>query len=118
MFNWSDQSNKTMDSFGVEQSASTQRMNINGSINYSHMRFAGVRGLRYNMLFVADSRLRDDRLYGDFNSEPNRSRFSLTNRVDYQIGLLNFRVSLTNNDMGGKKNALLFFQVTRQIGSY
>ena len=35
-----------------------------------------------------------------------------------QIGLLNFRLSLTNNDMGGKKNALLFFQVTRQIGSY
>jgi len=118
MFTWSDQTNKSMDAFGVQQSVNSQRMNINGSVNYNNMRFAGVRGLRYNLLFVADSRLRDDRLYGNFNAEPNRSRFSLTNRLDYQIGLLNFRLSLTNNDQGGKKNALLFFQVTRQIGSY
>lgn len=118
MFTWSDQTNKSMDAFGVQQTVNSQRMNINGSINYNNMRFAGVRGLRYNLLFVADSRLRDDRLYGNFNAEPNRSRFSLTNRLDYQIGLLNFRLSLTNNDQGGKKNALLFFQVTRQFGSY
>lgn len=118
MFNWSDQTNKTMDSYGVPQTMNSQRMTLNGSANYSHMRFAGVRGLRYNVLFAADTRLRDDRLYGNFNTEQDRSRFSLTNRLDYAIGLLNFRLSLTNNDLGGKKNALLFFQVTRQIGSY
>jgi hypothetical protein len=118
MFSWSDQSNKSMDAFGVEQTVNSQRMNINGSVNYNNIRFAGVRGLRYNLLFVADSRLRDDRLYGNFDTAQDRSRFSLTNRLDYVIGLLNFRLSLTNNDLGGKKNALLFFQVTRQIGSY
>ncbi|WP_265943538.1 hypothetical protein [Dechloromonas sp. A34] len=118
MFNWSDQTNQTQDSFGLAQTMNSERMTLNGSVNYSHLRFAGVRGLRYNVLFAADTRLRDDRLFGDVNAEQDRSRLSLTNRLDYAIGLLNFRLSLVNNDAGGKKNALLFFQVTRQFGSY
>jgi hypothetical protein len=118
MFNWSDQSNQTLDAYGVPQTMNTQRMTINGSASYSHLRFAGVRGLRYNLLFAADTRLRDDRLYGNFNTDQDRSRLSLTNRLDYTLGLLNFRLSLMNNEVGGKKNALLFFQVTRQIGAY
>jgi hypothetical protein len=28
------------------------------------------------------------------------------------------RLNAALNDVGGKKNALLFFQVTRQIGAY
>ncbi|HXE39864.1 MAG TPA: hypothetical protein VN639_15475 [Azonexus sp.] len=118
MFNWSDQTNQTQDAFGVPQTVNNQRMTLNGAVNYSHLRFANVRGLRYNLLFAADSRLRDDRLYGDFNAQQDKSRLSLTNRLDYAVGLLNFRLSLVNNDTGGKKNALLFFQVTRQFGSY
>lgn len=118
MFNWSDQTNQTQDAFGLAQTMNSERMTLNGSVNYSHLRFANVRGLRYNLLFAADTRLRDDRLFGDFNTEQDRSRLSLTNRFDYAIGLLNFRLSLVNNDAGGKKNALLFFQVTRQFGSY
>ncbi|MBI2276385.1 MAG: hypothetical protein HYU74_03420 [Dechloromonas sp.] len=118
MFNWSDQTHQTQDSFGLAQTMTSERMTLNGSVNYSHLRFANVRGLRYNLLFAADSRLRDDRLFGDLNADQGRSRFSLTNRLDYAIGLLNFRLSLVNNDAGGKKNALLFFQVTRQFGSF
>lgn len=118
MFTWTDQTHQTVDAFGTQTNTSTQRMSINGSATYSHQRFADIRGLRYNLVFAADNRLRDDRLYGNFNTEQDRSRYSLTNRLDYQIGLLNFRLSLVNNDVGGKKNALLFFQVTRQIGSY
>lgn len=118
MFNWTDQTNQTFDAFGLPQTMSNQRMTLNGSANYSHLRFWGVRGLRYNLLFAADTRLRDDRLYGNFNTDQDRSRLSLTNRLDYTIGLLNFRFSLVNNETGGKKNALLFFQVTRQIGAY
>jgi len=119
MFNWTDQTHQTQDAFGLPQTQNNQQATLNGSVNYSHQRFAGVRGLRYNLLFAADTRLRDDRLYGNFNTEQqDRSRLSLTNRFDYSIGLLNFRLSLVNNEVGGKKNALLFFQVTRQIGSY
>lgn len=118
MFSWSDQSYQSVDAFGVPITQASQRMTMNGSAAYSHQRFAGVRGLRYNMVFTADTRLRDDRLYGNVNGEIDRARFSLTNRLDYRIGLLDFRLSLMNNEMGGKKNALLFFQVSRQIGSF
>lgn len=118
MFNWSDQSYQTTDAYGLPVNQSSQRMTLNGSAAYSHLRFAGVRGLRYNLIFAADSRLRDDRLYGNVNGEVDRARFMLTNRLEYRIGLLDFRLSLVNNDVGGKKNALLFFQVARQIGSY
>ena len=118
MFNWSDQSFKTVDSFGVPVTQNAQHMTLNGSASYNHLRFAGVRGLRYTFSFAADTRLRDDRLYGNTNSEIDRARFTLTNRLEYRIGLLDFRLSLINNEVGGKKNALLFFQVSRQIGSF
>jgi hypothetical protein len=118
MFNWSDQSFKTVDSFGIPVTQNAQHMTLNGSASYNHLRFAGVRGLRYTLSFAADTRLRDDRLYGNTNSEIDRARFTLTNRLEYRIGLLDFRLSLINNEVGGKKNALLFFQVSRQIGSF
>lgn len=118
MFNWSDQSFKTVDSFGIPVTQNAQHMTLNGSAAYNHMRFAGVRGLRYTLTFAADTRLRDDRLYGNVNGEVDRARFTLSNRLEYRIGLLDFRLSLVNNEVGGKKNALLFFQVSRQIGSY
>lgn len=118
MFNWADQSYQTVDAFGMQTMQTSQRMTLNGMAAYSHQRFASVRGLRYNLIFTADSRLRDERLYGNVNGEVERSRYSLTNRLEYRVGLLDFRLSLINNDAGGKKNALLFFQVARQIGSY
>ncbi len=118
MFNWSDQTFQTVDAFGFPVNQNTERMTVNGSAAYSHLRFAGVRGLRYNLIFAADTRLRDERLFGNVNGDVDRARFSLTNRLEYRIGLLDFRLSLINNEVGGKKNALLFFQVSRQIGSY
>ena len=117
-FSWADQSYQVVDAFGQQMTQSAQRMQLNGSAAYTNGRFAGVRGLRYNAIFAADTRLRDDRLYGNVNGELDRSRFTLTNRLEYRIGLLDFRLSLINNEVGGKKNALLFFQVSRQIGSY
>jgi hypothetical protein len=117
-FNWSDQTSQGLDIYGLPSTVNNQRMTVSGSAEYNHQRFAGVRGLRYNLLFVADTRLRDDRLYGNVNSQVDRARFSLTNRLEQRIGMLDFRLSLVNSDVGGKKNALLFFQVTRQIGSY
>lgn len=118
MFNWSDQSYQTVDTFGMPVTQGSQRMTLNGSAIYTHQRFAGVRGLRYNLVFTADSRLRDERLYGNVDGDTVRARYSLTNRLEYRVGLLDLRLSLINNDVGGKKNALLFFQVARQIGSY
>ena len=117
-FNWADQAYQTIGGVGQPSKQSNERMTLNGSAAYSHLRFAGVRGLRYNLTFVADTRLRDERLLGNVNGDIDRARFSLTNRLEYSIGMLDLRLSLVNNDVGGKKNALLFFQVSRQLGSY
>jgi len=118
MFNYSDQSYQAVDAFGFPITQNSQRWTLNGSAAYTHQRFAGVRGLRYNMIFAADTRQRDERLFGNVNGEVNPARFSLTNRLEYRLGLLDFRLSLITNQMAGQKNALLFFQVSRQIGSY
>lgn len=116
-FNWADQTQKiAMDSTG--QQITNQRMTLVGNASYTHTRFATIPGLRYTFLFTADSLLRDDRLMGDPNAQYQRNRYSVDNRLDYRIGMLDLRASAIMNDTGGKKNALLFFQVTRQIGAY
>lgn len=117
MFIWSNQTMTT--SFdGMSQQNNSQRMSTAGSASYMHSRFAGMPGLRYSLLFSADTLLRDNRLYGDANSVALRPNFTVENRWEYRIGRLDLRLSATQTDTGGKKNALLFFQVTRQIGSY
>lgn len=127
MLNWSDQTQKNAaDSFGQQgamqqngtQQNNTQRMNLTGNASYTHMRFATIPGLRYTFLFTADSLLRDDRLLGDANAQAQRYRYSADNRLEYRIGLLDLRLSGMVAETGGKKNALLFFQVTRQLGAY
>lgn len=130
-FNWSQQKVSDQQNFGFQNNTTTnantntfgttdslQHMSLLGSASYTHTRFLGFRGLRYNLLFTADTRLRDDRLLGNTNGEVDRARWTLINRLDYRIGLLDFRFSAAVNDVGGKKNALLFFQVSRQIGAY
>ncbi len=116
-FNWTDQ-DSILQFQGFQANTNSQHMTLLGSAAYTHARFLGYRGLRYNLLFTADTRLRDDRLLGDANGIVDRTRWTLTNRLDYRIGLLDFRLSLALNDVGGKKNALLFFQASRQFGAY
>lgn len=126
-FNWNQQTIDNQQTFGFASNGSTQvnngqvnsqHMTLLGSASYTHIRFLGVRGLRYNLLFTADTRMRDDRLFGNTNGEIDRTRWTLNNRLDYRIGLIEFRFNAAINDVGGKKNALLFFQVTRQFGAY
>lgn len=127
-FNWNQQTTDTQQTFGFPTSGAgtgtgngtlnSQHMTLIGSASYTNIRFLGVRGLRYNLLFTADTRMRDDRLFGNVNGEIDRTRWTLNNRFDYRIGLIEFRANAALNDVGGKKNALLFFQVTRQFGAY
>ena len=118
-FNWNQQSTDNQQAFGFPTiSDKSEHMTLIGSASYTHTKFLGYRGLRYSLLFTADTRLRDERLLGNINGEIDRARWTLANRFDYRIGLLDFRLNLAINDVGGKKNALLFFQVTRQIGAF
>lgn len=118
--NWSEQEFNTAQesSFQNSNSSTSEHMSLFGSASYSNARFVGVRGLRYALIFSADTRKRDERLLGNTQGAFEPVRFNLTNRLDYRFGLLDFRLSAIFDESGGRKNALLFFQVTRQIGAY
>jgi hypothetical protein len=118
-FNWSEQEfNASQESGSQNSSTTSEHMSMLGSASYSNTRFIGVRGLRYALVFSADTRKRDERLFGNTQGAFEPVRFNLTNRLDYRLGLLDFRLSAIFDESGGRKNALLFFQVTRQIGAY
>ena len=121
-FNWNEQTinNRDDQSFGFQSfnNTNTQHMTLQGSASYTHSRFMGVRGLRQTLLFTVDTRMRDDRLLGNINGDIERTRWTLSSRLDYRYGLLDFRATASINDVGGKKNAQVFFQVSRQIGAY
>lgn len=116
-FDWSDQrTQSTFDTLG--QQTSTQRMNVMGSASYTHTRFAGVPGLIYNSTYSANSNLRDERMLGNTSAPVQPVLYSLVNRLNYHIGRLDLQLSATVMNQDGAKNALLFFQVNRQIGAY
>lgn len=116
--NWSEQEFNSQESSFQDSSNTSEHLSMLGSASYSNTRFIGVRGLRYALIFSADTRKRDERLLGNTQGAFEPVRFNLTNRLDYRFGLLDFRLSAIIDEMAGKKNALLFFQVTRQIGAY
>jgi hypothetical protein len=100
------------------QNDRNRRMTVFGSASYSHQRAFGVQGLRYNLSFNANSLLMDDRLLGNANAQPDRYTYWLENRLDYRIGMLDFQASATVTELGGKKNAQVFFRATREFGKY
>lgn len=96
----------------------SQNASIMANVAYQASRFLGVRGLNYTMQLNMDTRSRDNRFLGDASGAFEPLRTSWINRLDYRVGLMDMRLSATVNDTGGKKNALLFFQATRQLGMY
>ena len=93
-------------------------MNVFGSAVYQHQRVFGMPGLRYTMSFNANTLARDERMAGDVNGSVDRLTYSLDNRFDYRIGLLDFQLKGMITESAGKKNALIFFKATRDFGRY
>jgi hypothetical protein len=99
---------------GAQQSTS----NVFGSAVFQHQRAFGMPGLRYTMSFNANTLARDDRLAGDVNGSVERLTYSLDNRFDYRIGMLDFQLKGLITESAGKKNALIFLKATRDFGRY
>ncbi len=89
-----------------------------GGASFQHIRAFGVRRLRYTALFNAYNQQLNSRLYGDINAPIERITWAFEQRLDYTIGRLDFRASLRWAEIDGKKNALMFFRVNRQFGSF
>lgn len=96
----------------------TSRTSIFGSANYSHSRAFDVPGLRYNLSLNANTQMGDERLYGNANGNPERYTWWLENRFDYAIGKLDLSTTGTLTEVGGKKNAQIFFRATRNFGKF
>jgi hypothetical protein len=96
----------------------TQQSTVVGSAVYQNQRALWTRGLRYRLEFNVDTRLIDTRLQGNVAGLTDPFRWSLLNQFEYRLGKLDFRLSATVSEYSGSKNALVFFQVYRQLGNY
>jgi len=102
----------------TQSSSRNSAMNIFGSAVYQHQRVFGMPGLRYTMSFNANTLARDERMAGDVNGSVDRLTYSVDNRFDYRVGLLDFQLKGMVTESAGKKNALIFFKATRDFGRY
>ena len=121
---WSMQDNKTLvvnsspfatTAYFTDQ---TKRTNIFGSATYSHSRAFNIPGLRYTFSFNANTQMSDARLYGDASANPERYTYWFDNRFDFRIGKLDLSATGTIMEVGGKKNAQVFFRATREFGKF
>ena len=94
--------------------------NVFGSATYQHRRVFGVSRLRYSMNFNANTlaSARDERLAGNVNAPVDNFTYSFDNRLDYRIGRLDLQLRGTIAELAGKKNAMVFFKVSREFGGF
>jgi hypothetical protein len=84
-----------------------------------HARAFGVRGLRYTLMFNANTTRSqsDTRLEGNPDAGRDQVTRSLEQRLDYRIGRLDVRLSTRLAEIDGKKNALVLLRISRDFGS-
>ena len=97
---------------------SSEDSSLNGSINYFHDRPFSVRGLRYSLRYTASESNGNEREFGVLDAEREETTQDLEQNLDYRIGRLNARLQLRIAEVDGRKNAVLFFRVTRSFGGY
>ncbi len=92
---------------------------IGGNLSYVHARAFGVRGLRYTLMFNANTTRSqsDTRLEGNPDAGRDQVTRSLEQRLDYRIGRLDVRLSTRLAEIDGKKNALVLLRISRDFGS-
>jgi hypothetical protein len=87
-----------------------------GGISYQHARAFGVPRLRYTAQLNAYNQQTDRRLLGDPESPRERVSWVFEQRVEYQIGRLDCRLTTRLAEVDGKKNASLIASVYRRFG--
>lgn len=92
--------------------------NVSGSIYYSHLRAFGVRGLRYTARIAANTYRTDSRQSGNPDATREQVTRDFDQRLYYRIGRLNTELQMRAAEVDGRKNALIFFKVTREFGAF
>lgn len=95
-----------------------QNQSLNGTLSYFHDRPFSVRGLRYTARYTASDSSGREREFGIPGAEREQTSQDLEQNLDYRIGRLTARLQFRVAEIDGRKNALLFFRVTRSFGAY
>lgn len=91
---------------------------LNGAISYIHTRAFSIRGLVYSLQLSATSAQGNQRQFGDPDATREGTSRNVDSRLSYRIGRLDTQLQLRFAEVDGKKNALLFFRVSRSFGAY
>lgn len=91
-------------------------LNSNGGFSYQHLQAFGIPRLRYFATYNRNDQQLSTRLQGDLNAPREQMSQSFEQRLEYNVGKLEFRLSFRLADIDGKKNALLFLRISRQLG--
>ena len=89
-----------------------------GSISYQHVRAFGVPRLRYSARYEAQQAQFQSRLLGDLDAPREQVTQFVEQRLDYGIGRINLRLSMHVADIDGRRSALIFLRLSRQIGNF
>ncbi len=92
--------------------------NTNGNFNYQHARVFNVAGLRYYALYSVNETQYRSRLLGDINAPRDRVSQSFEQRLLYNIGRVEVRLTARYARIEGERNSLIFLRVSRQIGNF
>lgn len=91
-------------------------MSRNGGGTYQHLRVFGVPQLRYLAIYERNDYELNTRVQGELTAPREQVSWSFEQRLEYRIGKLETRVSFRVAEIDGRKNALLFLRVAREIG--
>lgn len=112
---------QTMSSVFLTQTDSTPAGNsgtsLSGNLSYQHTRAFGLPRLRYYALLNLNGQNAQTRLQGNIDAPVERVNWDFEQRLDYDIGRLEARLSLRLAEVAGRTNGMLFFRVMRQFGA-
>ncbi len=108
---------------GVRQSTPTTpsagvNFNSSGNLSYYNSHAFNVPRLRYTALYSINESQFKTRLQGDVNAPREQVNQSFEQRLDYNLGRVAMRLSLRIAEIEGRRDALVFFRMVREFGSF
>ncbi len=92
--------------------------NTSGNLTYSHTRAFDIPLLRYTLIYSGNQNQFQSRLLGDINAPREQISHSLEQRLDYNIGRIELRLSARIAHIDDRDDWLIFFTLNRRIGEY
>lgn len=89
-----------------------------GNLSYQHTRVFNVPRLRYYATYNINDVQFASRLQGDVNASREQVTQSFEQRLDYNIGRIEVRLSTRFAVIDGRRNALVYLRIGRQFGQF